>query len=100
MRKSSAGSLDKIAQDCRRLGIRRLRVGDVEVEFWPAAPTPTKPLTKKEVDEVAKAFGVGNDPEDRCACGHSMATEHNDCGCLLGCDLALCATTEGGAKEK
>lgn len=32
---------------------------------------------------------------EECACGHSLATEHNPEGCLRGCSVDMCNTTQG-----
>lgn len=74
----------------RRLVVREtLLVGDsfeLELELGPAGI-----LIPVDMDEQTKVLRDNGDP-DKCPCGHSVATEHNDLGCLLGCSNDLCAS--------
>ena len=99
--KAQADSLDALVKQLRRLGVRRYRHGALEVEFWaPVGPKASVKYNPKDMKQTLAALGLANDPADKCACGHSLSNEHNDCGCLLGCDTAVCASTETDATKE
>ena len=68
-------SLGEILDLAVKYNLRRIRAGTIEAEFFAPAqgaqgsPIPTEP--------------------DNCPCGHDWA-EHNETGCLRGCDMKKC----------
>lgn len=77
------------ADAMRACGVVRLVVGEQEIDL--AAAVARAP--QHEGPDLPKDFG---EPE-RCACGHGDA-EHNEHGCLLGCDTRAC--TKAAEAEK
>ena len=69
------------------LKVQRARWPDgVEIELHPsafAAPLAT----------AAEPMRI--EPEGLCKCGHDMASEHSESGCLRGCALEACIPGEG-----
>ena len=66
--------------------IRRFKTADLEIELADEAfRAPTRVV---EVEGAPPAVAM-----EVCPCGHDM-TEHNDTGCLKGCDIAKCLTPE------
>ena len=97
---STSSALAALVKELRRHGIRRYRQGSLELEFWsPAAPRANVKFNPKDLKSTMAALGLTNDPADKCVCGHSLSTEHNACGCLLGCEVAVCVSTEAAAKK-
>lgn len=91
----TAEDIERTVQMMRRLGIRRLRVNETEIELEPSAST------KPEVVDVEPMNPQGVFAESTgavCACGHSWATEHVEDGCLMGCSHDLCSSS-GGAPD-
>lgn len=133
----TADEIVKIIEAAAQVGVARLKLADLEVEFRQAgpplprdvAPAPTihlamepgKPLCGIPYPralandrscvtcEACLALMRGETPVDDpppsepitapgkghlCHCGHHRAIEHNDLGCLLGCDEAQCRGEE------
>lgn len=67
----------------RREGVRRLKCDAIELEL-----EPLRAVAADVSGPVAPATSPF--PDDACHCGHSMAVEHSEGGCLFGCSLAVC----------
>lgn len=70
----------------QRLRAQAQDVGTFEFEFHPSAFAPAPNAEAPDVDE------------DRCNCEHSLSVEHNEQGCLKGCDFAICQKPREGGK--
>lgn len=81
MPETAPSDVEAMAAAMARAHVQRLVVGDITIEMHPSAftQTPTSPPTE-------------HPDADICKCGHSIAIEHNEAGCLKGCALDQCVT--------
>ena len=78
MNVENIGELERVLQLVLKYpGIRKLVWRDMTVEVAPSPLPAALPASEDEVPVV-------------CRCGHD-ASEHSDCGCLLGCPVSVCA---------
>jgi hypothetical protein len=73
--------------------VRRVRLGEFEFELDPSAFAPAPMPVDRLKDMMADS------KDDQCACGHSLSTEHNQQGCLHGCDVEKCVSTLENLEE-
>lgn len=78
------GSLAALLRTLLSFGVRTFEGHGISVEFNDPAPanvwaSPEKPAV---IDDRPK-------PDPSCTCGHAL-TEHNESGCILGCDIETC----------
>lgn len=75
-------TIGKLAEMCRKHGIKLVEIPNIvrmEVEL---VPVETKPVAKKDADA------------DLCGCGHPEFAHTNGL-CVLGCDAEKCAAESG-----
>lgn len=74
--------LEDVIRLCVEHHVLRAKCGGVEVEMHPSA-WASPPLAEERAVDA-----------DFCACGHSIAIEHAEGGCLRGCRLDLCVSQD------
>jgi hypothetical protein len=79
--------VETLVANAKRHGLRRVRAGDVEIEFW--APDRPAPVVEPKPEKPA---GDPTFSADVCACGHHVV-EHGAAGCWHGCGLEACVYT-------
>lgn len=83
--------LESILALAAKFRARRVRVGDVEVELSDAAFAAPAP---------AGASDLGTPETELCACGHDLAIEHSETGCLRGCGVDSCLREPAAPPEE
>lgn len=80
-------------------GISRLAYSYGTLKYELELPRLAVPLfVEQPIAETVKALR-DTAKEDTCSCGHSIAVEHNEFGCLQGCSVSLCASTDAAPGE-
>lgn len=82
--------LEAFVDFMERRAVRRLRVGDIEIELAASQKAPAEETSNEETVSALKAPAA-----NLCRCGHDLDTEHNSLGCLYGCSEVLCRSTDG-----
>lgn len=82
-----ARELRELALAMRQHSVARFKslAMGIEIELHPSAFTA--PATAAEPMRI--------EPEGLCKCGHDMASEHSESGCLRGCAFEACIPGEG-----
>lgn len=79
-------TLEQVLQLARQYGAKSVKLGAcdaVEVEMFEAS-VPVSVSDKTFTSDVS----------DHCQCGHSIAIEHGQLGCLRGCDIDSCCPSK------
>lgn len=67
----------------------------VSVELSPTAFVATRQnLPDRESSSPDQEKNPDQEHSHLCKCGHLIDSEHNEAGCLLGCEYGLCAPVE------
>jgi hypothetical protein len=95
--------IHNLIDKCLRSGVQSLRWRDqygavVEVKFRDGqvetatvtTPTAAEPTVIDFYPGKGGPVGPADPDPDLCACGHLLGAEHNDMGCLHGCNEGLC----------
>lgn len=87
---SSLESLAVILPKLRAMGVKTFKStgADFDVEFFPTMPAAD------ESPMAPKTMLLGSSLEEKCPCGHGLETEHNELGCLHGCEMTTCAKSK------
>lgn len=79
--------VDVLIRIARASDLKRLRYGDIEIEFWaPAKAAPAPGAAEQTARVLSKS-----ESEPMCACGHPAITAHTASGCVHGCPIETCA---------
>jgi hypothetical protein len=73
----------------REHGVRRVRVGDVEIELVPVSAAMSAAATARQPESLVP----------RCGCGHPKFDHRADIGCIHGCSPSRCIPNPPDLKE-